>query len=66
MILTALTKLRRAVVSHALVGGPQRLSKLEAVIEKLDEGVSEGDKIPVFSQYVRVLRMLERRIHRHE
>jgi SNF2 family DNA or RNA helicase len=39
---------------------------LEAVIEKLDEGVSEGDKIPVFSQYVRVLRMLERRIHRHE
>jgi superfamily II DNA or RNA helicase len=62
VILTALTKLRQAAIAPSLVGGPSRSSKIDAVIEKLDESVSEGHKILVFSQYVRILRMLEERV----
>ena len=61
-ILTALTKLRQAAIAPVLVGGPVQSSKLNAVIEKLDESVSEGHKILVFSQYVRILKMLVERV----
>ncbi|MBN1685167.1 MAG: DEAD/DEAH box helicase [Spirochaetales bacterium] len=61
-ILTALTKLRQAAIAPSLVGGPAQSSKLDAVIEKLDESVSKGHKILVFSQYVRILQMLKERV----
>jgi len=61
-ILTALTRLRQAAIAPGLVGGPAKSSKLDAVIEKLDESVAEGHKILVFSQYVRILQMLTTRV----
>ena len=61
-ILTALTKLRQAAIAPALVGGPSKSSKLDLVIERLDEAVSGGHKILVFSQYVRILQMLVDRV----
>jgi SNF2 family DNA or RNA helicase len=66
MILTALNKLRQAAIAPHLVGGPSQSSKLDAVIERLDESVSEGHKILVFSQYVRVLQLLVKRVEQHK
>jgi superfamily II DNA or RNA helicase len=62
VILTALTKLRQAAIAPSLVGGPAGSSKLDEVMNRLDEAVSEGHKILVFSQYVRVLQMLVARV----
>ena len=65
-ILTALTKLRQAAIAPVLVGGPNYSSKLDAVIEKLEEGVLEGHKILIFSQYVRILQMLVDRVEKQQ
>ena len=61
-ILTALSKLRQAAVAPGLVGGPNRSTKLDTITEKIKEGTAEGHKILVFSQYVRVLKLLEKRL----
>jgi non-specific serine/threonine protein kinase len=65
-IITALTRLRQAAIAPVLEGGPDQSSKLDAVMEKLDEGVREGHKILVFSQYVRVLKILQERIEDYD
>ncbi|MCK4543219.1 MAG: DEAD/DEAH box helicase, partial [Spirochaetales bacterium] len=59
VILAALSKLRQAAIAPKLVGGPDKSSKLEMVFEKIQEGISEDHKILIFSQYVRVLKILE-------
>lgn len=58
-IVRALTKLRQAAIAPVLLGGPDNSSKIDTVMDKVAEGLAEGHKILLFSQFVRVLRLIE-------
>jgi len=61
-LLQALNSLRQIAISPALRGGPDRSSKLDLAVEKIEEARSEDHKVLVFSQYTRVLEILKQRL----
>jgi len=58
-LIQALNALRQIAISPALQGGPVFSSKLECALDKIKEAREEGHKVLVFSQYTRVLTMME-------
>lgn len=63
-ILQTLTHLRQAAIAPQLVGGPEHSAKLDTLTEKLTEAAAEGHGILVFSQFVRVLELIQQRLNR--
>lgn len=58
-LMQALNTLRQCAISPWLQGGPALSSKLEYALEMIREIREEGHKVLVFSQYTRVLSLLE-------
>lgn len=58
-LIQALNALRQIAISPALQGGPIISSKLDFALGKIKEAREEGHKVLVFSQYTRVLSMME-------
>lgn len=63
IIISTLNKLRLIAIDSSLKGGPFESGKLEAVEEMIRDLTVKGKKVLVFSQFVRVLRKIEERIH---
>jgi len=63
-ILAALTRLRQVCCHPLLTGGKAELGsgKLEALFELLEPLLAEGHKVLVFSQFVALLKILEREL----
>jgi superfamily II DNA or RNA helicase len=62
-VLTALLRLRQAAISPALLGEkPETSSKLDEVLYLLDTVLAEGHKVLIFSQFVKVLKILGNRL----
>jgi hypothetical protein len=69
-VLAALTRLRQICCHPALVGSDTASGKTDTLFELLDPLVADGQKVLVFSQFVRMLELLEkdcaaRNIHTH-
>jgi len=69
-VLAALTRLRQICCHPRLVGSDSPSGKTETLFELLDALVAEGQKVLVFSQFVRMLQLLDeecrqRQIHTH-
>ena len=69
-VLAALTRLRQVCCHPKLVGNDSASGKTETLFELLDGLIAEGQKVLVFSQFVRMLELLEqecrqRRISTH-
>ena len=69
-VLAALTRLRQICCHPALVGSDTASGKTDTLFELLDPLVADGQKVLVFSQFVRMLQLLEkdcatRNIHTH-
>jgi SNF2 domain-containing protein/helicase-like protein len=58
-VLAALTRLRQICCHPALVGNDSPSGKTETLFELLDSLLAEGQKVLVFSQFVRMLQRLE-------
>ncbi|AHC16529.1 DEAD/DEAH box helicase [Salinispira pacifica] len=61
-ILQTLIHLRQAAIAPQLVGGPEVSAKLDLLVEKLQEASGEGHSVLVFSQFVKVLRLISTRL----
>lgn len=59
-VLAALTRLRQICCHPQLVGNDAESGKTDTLFELLEPLVAEGQKVLVFSQFVRMLRLLER------
>jgi SNF2-related domain/Helicase conserved C-terminal domain len=69
-VLAALTRLRQICCHPSLVGSDTASGKTDTLFELLDPLVADGQKVLVFSQFVRMLELLEkdcaaRNIHTH-
>jgi SNF2 family DNA or RNA helicase len=69
-VLAALTRLRQICCHPSLVGSDTASGKTDTLFELLDPLVADGQKVLVFSQFVRMLQLLEkdcaaRNIHTH-
>jgi hypothetical protein len=69
-VLAALTRLRQICCHPSLVGSNTASGKTDTLFELLDPLVADGQKVLVFSQFVRMLELLEkdcaaRNIHTH-
>jgi SNF2 family DNA or RNA helicase len=62
-VLAALTRLRQVCCHPRLVGSDTASGKTETLFELLDPLVAEGQKVLVFSQFVRMLQLLEKECH---
>ena len=58
-VLAALTRLRQICCHPRLVGSDTASGKTETLFELLDPLIAEGQKVLVFSQFVRMLQLLE-------
>ena len=58
-VLAALTRLRQICCHPRLVGSDTASGKTETLFELLDSLVAEGQKVLVFSQFVRMLQLIE-------
>jgi SNF2 family DNA or RNA helicase len=58
-VLAALTRLRQICCHPRLVGSDAASGKTETLFELLDSLIAEGQKVLVFSQFVRMLELLE-------
>jgi len=63
-VLAALTRLRQICCHPALVGSSAPSGKTEALFEILEPLLAEGQKVLVFSQFVRMLTILEEECRR--
>jgi SNF2 family DNA or RNA helicase len=63
-VLAALTRLRQICCHPQLVGNESASGKTETLFELLDPLLAEGQKVLVFSQFVQMLRLLEKEFHR--
>jgi len=61
-ILQSLSLLRQAAIAPELCGGPSVSAKLDFVTSKINEAVEEGHSVLVFSQFVRVLGLMQDRL----
>ncbi len=59
-VLAALTRLRQICCHPTLVGNDSPSGKTETLMELLEPLMAEGQKVLVFSQFVQMLRLLER------
>ena len=59
-VLAALTRLRQICCHPRLVGSDTASGKTETLFELLDPLIAEGQKVLVFSQFVRMLQLLEK------
>ncbi len=59
-VLAALTRLRQICCHPTLVGNDSPSGKTETLMELLEPLMAEGQKVLVFSQFVQMLRILER------
>jgi len=59
-VLAALTRLRQICCHPTLVGNDSTSGKTEALFELLDPLIAQGEKILVFSQFVQMLKILEK------
>jgi SNF2 family DNA or RNA helicase len=69
-VLAALTRLRQICCHPRLVGSDTASGKTETLFELLEPLIAEGQKVLVFSQFVKMLQLLEkeccdRQIHTH-
>jgi superfamily II DNA or RNA helicase len=62
-VLAALTRLRQICCHPQLVGSDTASGKTETLFELLDPLIAEGQKVLVFSQFVRMLQLLEKECH---
>jgi superfamily II DNA or RNA helicase len=62
-VLAALTRLRQICCHPRLVGSDTASGKTETLFELLDPLIAEGQKVLVFSQFVRMLQLLEKECH---
>jgi SNF2 family DNA or RNA helicase len=53
-----MTRLQQIAVNPALIGGPDTSGKLDAAIEMVEELVASGEKVVVWSHYVRAIESL--------
>jgi hypothetical protein len=59
-VLAALTRLRQICCHPSLVGSDTASGKTETLFELLDPLIADGQKVLVFSQFVRMLELLEK------
>jgi len=59
-VLAALTRLRQICCHPALVGSDSPSGKTETLIELLDPLLATGEKVLIFSQFVEMLKLLEK------
>jgi SNF2 family DNA or RNA helicase len=62
-VLAALTRLRQVCCHPRLVGSDTASGKTETLFELLDPLIAEGQKVLVFSQFVQMLKLLEKECH---
>ena len=62
-VLAALTRLRQICCHPSLVGSDTASGKTDTLFELLDPLVADGQKVLVFSQFVRMLELLEKECH---
>jgi len=62
-VLAALTRLRQICCHPQLVGNDSLSGKTETLFELLEPLLSEGQKVLIFSQFVQMLRLLEKECH---
>jgi hypothetical protein len=65
-VLAALTRLRQICCHPRLVGSDTASGKTETLFELLDALSAEGQKVLVFSQFVRMLLLLEEECRQHQ
>jgi SNF2-related domain/Helicase conserved C-terminal domain len=65
-VLAALTRLRQICCHPKLVGSDTASGKTETLFELLDALIAEGQKVLVFSQFVRMLLLLEEECRQHQ
>lgn len=61
-LLQVLTRLRQTAIDSSLTGGPSESAKLDSLADMLRDIVAEGNKALVFSQFVKVLGNIRRRL----
>src|SRR5262249_40486711 len=62
-VLAALTRLRQICCHPALVGSDAASGKTETLLELLDPLLADNQKVLVFSQFVQMLKLLEKECH---
>ena len=65
-VLAALTRLRQICCHPKLVGSDTVSGKTETLFELLEPLIAEGQKVLVFSQFVRMLQLLEEECHQRQ
>ncbi|MSU62775.1 MAG: DEAD/DEAH box helicase [Pedosphaera sp.] len=65
-VLAALTRLRQICCHPQLVGSDSASGKTETLFELLDPLLAEGQKVLVFSQFVKMLKLLEVECHQRQ
>ncbi len=63
-LLSTLTLLRQTAIDSSLTGGPAESGKLDILERMVEEAVDSGNKVLIFSQFVKVLGKIEERIMR--